>query len=457
MVDLLVLGGTVVTMDSRRRRIRDGAVAIEGNEIIHVGEAGELKRDGADIVIHAEGDLVLPGFVDTHTHSQSTITSLRGYGLEAPGGGLYQRLMTIRVKVPEEERYYLAMGGCLSALRFGTTTVADWDFGENETARAVRDTGLRGLLSEYVYGIDFHETRDAGTHVFSQEEADRTLAAGLKLVDDWHGEAGGRITCSLGPHAPDTCPPELLSRIREDADGRGLRINTHLAQSREELRYVEKMYGKTPVEYLRDEGILGDKTFVAHCTHITDDGVEALRETDTKICVCPRVYARRGGSTALMKFLEAGCTVGLGTDGGPDMVRYMESAIIASAFRRTFLGEVPAPDAQRVLELATIDAAGVLGMEGEVGSLEEGKKADVIIVDMKRPHMIPNVDPVANLVYYGSGSDVRTVIIDGEVVMEDWTVRTVDESEVLARTQRAAEDAWLRYYPDTERSDLFQG
>jgi 5-methylthioadenosine/S-adenosylhomocysteine deaminase len=246
-----------------------------------------------------------------------------------------------------------------------------------------------------------------------------------------------------------------LARVRDEAEKRGLRINTHLAQSDEELKYVKEMYATTPVKYLQEANILGPETFVTHCTHITDEGIKILSETRTNICVCPRDYARRGGSTALMKFLEGGCTVGLGTDGQTDMIRSMEGAIMGAAFRQTFLGEGYAPSAQKVLELATIEAAKVVGMENEIGSLEAGKKADVLLVDMKRPHMVPNVDPVSNLVYYGNGNDIKTVIIDGKVVMEDWTVRTVNESEMLERGQQAAKNVWSRYYSDMKRSILF--
>ncbi len=447
MIDLLVLGGTVVTLDPRRRRIGNGAVAVNGNKIAQVGKAHEFEDVQAAITINADGDLVVPGLVDTHFHAQSTTSALKGYGLEAPDSrDLYQRRMPIRVSVPDKERYYLAMGGCLSALRFGTTTVADQEFGEDITATVVRDLGLRGLLSEFIYGIDICKTRDAGFHVFSRQEAERTLDLALKLVRDWHGRANGRITCSLGPHAPDTCPPDLLKSIRTEADRYQLRINTHLAQSRQELTYVNEMWGKTPTEYLRDESILGPETLVAHCTHAADESIKILAETHTSICVCPRVYARRGGSTAMVKFLEAGCKVGLGTDGVPDMVRCMESAIIGAAFRQSCLNEGCIPKAQQVLELATIKAAEVLGMDREIGSLEAGKKADIIIVDMNRPDMIPSVDPIANLVYYGDGNVVKTVIIDGRVVMEDWVLMTVDESEMLQKIQQAGESVWRRYY-----------
>jgi 5-methylthioadenosine/S-adenosylhomocysteine deaminase len=451
----MVLGGTVVTMDKDRKRIVDGAVLVEGNKIVKVGKANELKKEGAEYVIDASSDLILPGFVDSHTHAQSTITSLKGYGLETPGGGLYKRLMTIRVNVPENERYSLAMGGCLTALRSGITTVADWDFGENEVAKVVRDIGLRGVLSEYTYGIDFHKTKDAGHHVFSDEEADRTLKLAFKLVEDWHGKANGRITCTLGPHAPDTCPPEFLSRIKEEAEKKDLWINTHLAQADDEVKYVKKLYGKTPTEYLRDEKILGEKTFVAHITRINEAGIGILASTGTRVSVCPHIYARRGGTTAMMKFLEAGCNVGIGTDGAMDMVRFMDSGRMAVAFRNNYLNENYAvPSAERMVELATIDSAKVVGMENEIGSLESGKKADIIIIDLKKPHMVPMIDPVANLVYYGNLNDVKTVIVDGKPIMKDYSIKTINEAKMLEGTQESAVNTWNRFYPDEEDMKL---
>jgi 5-methylthioadenosine/S-adenosylhomocysteine deaminase len=449
MSDLLVLGGMVFTMDNNRKRIKDGAILVNNNRIIKIGKSEELRKEGADKIIDAKGGMILPGFVDSHTHSQSTITSLKGFGLEAPGGGLYKRLMTIRVFVPEKQRYYLAMGGCLTALRSGITTIADWDFGEKEVAKVVRDVGLRGLLSEYTYGIDFHKTKEMGYHVFSEEEADRTFKLALQLIEDWHGKANGRITCSLGPHAPDTCPPEFLSKISKEADKRDLLINTHLAQSDVEVTFVKKLYGKGPTEYLYDENILGKKTVVAHCTRIKDSGISMLSKTKTNVSICPQIYARGGGTTAMMKFAEAGCNVGLGTDGTMDMIRSMEAGRMAVAFRNKFLGENYAvPCAYDMIEMATINSARVIGMDKEIGSLELGKKADIIIIDSMKSHMVPNIDPISNLVYYGNLNDINTVIVDGIPIMEKYNIKTIDEFKMLEKVQITAKDIWNRFNHD---------
>jgi len=448
MFDIVISNATVVTMDSARRIIKRGAVAIEGQQIVGIGKSQELDKEPSDTKIDAEGDLVLPGFIDVHSHVQSAVASLRGYGLEAPVRAAYPRWwrqMMVRRNVSDEDRYYLGMGGCLLDLRFGTTTLADWDFGEDAIAKAVRDLGLRGFLGEYLYGIDFLKTQD-GIYVFSSDDAKRTLKAGLKLVDNWNDQADGRISCFLGPLAPDTCPPQFLGEIKREADIRSLRITTHLAQSQGELKFIKEEYSASPVDYMRD--LLGQNTWVAHCNYITDEGIRVLKETQTKVGLCPHVYAREGESTPLAKFLGQGCIVGLGTDGAPDMIRNMEMAMVAAYFRRGFLSEPDPPNSQKVLELATIGGAKVLGKDREIGSLEVGKKADIIIIDMNKPHLVPNVDPVANLVYYGNGNDVKTVIIDGKIVMENRTIKTVDEEPILQKTQEAALNAWSKFYSE---------
>jgi 5-methylthioadenosine/S-adenosylhomocysteine deaminase len=448
MVDILVSGGTVVTLDKERRIIKNGSIAIEGNSIVEVGKAETLKKKySAERTIEAGGRVVLPGFVNTHTHCEGQASKLRGLGLESPRGGLYELTMPIREFVPDDDRHYIAMDGCLQDLRFGITCLADVDYGEASIAKAVEDTGMRGVLSEYIYSVDFQRTRFEG-YTYAPEMEEKTLRRALKFIDDWDGKADGRITATPGPHAPDTCTPELLAKVREEADKRGKMIQIHLAQGQGEVAEVKSRHDKTPVEYLRDTGILGPDCYAAHCVYVTDEDIKILAETETKICHCAMGFARGGVAAPLVPWLEAGCTVGLGTDGRPDMLEFMRVTQIAAAFRKSIFDQGYRPNAQRVLELATINAAKVLGMEKEIGSLEQGKKADVILVDMRKPHLVPSVDPVANLVYYANGNDVETVIIDGRVVVEDRTIKTVDEQEMLRHAQRAAVRNWERFYAE---------
>jgi len=275
---------------------------------------------------------------------------------------------------------------------------------------------------------------------------DKSLSKGLKLIDEWDGKADGRITCDLAPHAPDTCTPELLARVREEADKRGKRITTHLAQVLEEIREIRSMYGVTPFQYLNDSGILGSDCYVAHCIYHRDQDIKLLAETDTKVCHCALGMSFRGNTAPLIPWLEAGITVGLGLDDRPDMIRYMQATRAIAAYRSTMLGQGYPPKAQQLLELATIGGAKVLGMDEKIGSLEQGKKADVTIVDMRKPHLQPSLDPVADLVFFANGNDVETVIVDGRIIVEKGKILTVDVDDILSKAQKAGERAWNKFY-----------
>lgn len=448
LTELLISGGTVVTMDEDRRIIKNGAVAVREDKIVEVGKAEELDRKyHPDRTINVEGRLVIPGFVNVHHHTQSSTVKMRGIQLETPGG-LYDRSMPIKEFLPDEDRYYLGLTTILADIRMGVTTDADQDFGEANIAQAMMDSGIRAICSEYLYAVDFQETREKGYKVFAPEIGDKTLKKGLKLIDDWDGKADGRITCDLAPHAPDTTTPELLGKVREEANKRGKRITTHLAQVMEEMREIRSAYGVTPFQFLKDNDILGPDCYVAHCIYHTDEDIQILAETDTKVCHCALGMSQRGGTAPLIPWLEAGITVGLGLDDRPDMIRYMQATQSVAAFRSSWLGQGYRPSAQQVLELATIEGAKVIGLEKEIGSLEVGKKADIAIVDMRKPHLKPSVDPVADLVYFGNGNDVETVIIDGAVVVEEGKIMTLDMYEILQKAQEAGERAWYGFYED---------
>lgn len=446
MEEILITGGYVVTMNNDRKIFKNGAVAIKGNRIVEVGKAEDLNRKyNADRKIDAEGRLVIPGFVNVHHHTQSSTTKMRGIQLETPGG-LYSRSMPIKVNTPDEDRYYLGMAAILADIRMGITTDVDQDFGEANIARAMQDVGIRAVVSEYLYSVDLLETKEKGYKVFAPDVEERILRTGLKLIDDWDGKADGRIHCDLAPHAPDSCTPELLAKVREEADKRGKRITTHLAQSMSEVREIKSGYGVTPFKYLEDNGILGPDCYAAHCTYHTPQDIQILAETDTRVCHCTLGMSLGGGSAPLIPWIEAGITVGLGIDDRPDMIRCMQTTMTVAAYRSTMLGQGYRPKAQKLLELATIEGAKVVGLENEVGSLEPGKKADVTIVDMRKGHLLPSLDPVADLVYFANGNDVETVIVDGNVVVEGGKILTVDVPEILHKAQAAGERAWYGFY-----------
>jgi 5-methylthioadenosine/S-adenosylhomocysteine deaminase len=444
--EFLIKGGVVITMDPDRRRIKNGSVVVKGDKIEAVGRTEDLVNHySGDSVINAEGMMIVPGFVNVHHHSQSSTVKMRGIQLETTGG-LYDRSMPIKANLPDKDRYYLGLTAILADIRMGVTTDADQDFGEKNIAKAMEDSGIRAIVSEYLYSVDFEETREKGYKVFAPDISEKTLKIGLKLIDDWDGKANGRITCDLSPHAPDTCTPELFEKVREIADERGKRVTTHLAQVMEEIRQIKDMYNKTPFEFLNDLNFLGPDSYVAHCIYHKPQDIAILAKTKTNVCHCALGMSIRGGTAPLIPWLDAGITVGLGLDDRPDMIKYMQATGSVAAYRAQVYGQGYRPKANKLLELATIEGAKVLALENEIGSLEVGKKADITIIDMKKPHLKPSVDPVADLIYFGNGNDVDTVIIDGRKVVENGKILTVDVEKVLEKAQVAGQNAWDSFY-----------
>lgn len=448
MVDLLISNGIVITMNQEREIINNGSIVVEDNKIIDVGKTETIDKSyKAEKKIDAKGRLVLPGFINVHHHTQTSTTRCRGISMETPGG-LYSRMMPIKENLPDEDRYNLGMAALMADVRMGVTTDADQDFGEANIARAVEDIGIRGRLSQYCRSVDFQETKEKGHKVFHEEIEEKTLKESLKFIDEWDGKAGGRITCDIAVHATDTSTPELLGKVREAAINTDKRITIHLAQSVNEIREIRDRYGVTPYQYLLDNEILGPDCYAAHCIYHTGSDVRILADTDTKVCHCAWGMHMGGGTAPLIPWLEAGITVGIGLDDRPDMIRYMQHTMGVAAYRSRWLGQGYRPKAQQVLELATIQGAKVLGMENEIGSLEKGKKADITIVDMRKGHLTPMLDPVANLVYFANGNDVENVIIDGKIIVEKERIVTINPLEILIKTQEAGERAWSKFYSE---------
>ncbi|MFH0897605.1 MAG: amidohydrolase [Candidatus Bathyarchaeota archaeon] len=438
----MIANGTVVTMDNSKHIFKKGTIAIDDGKIVGVGNSDDMRAYKADNYIDAKGNLVLPGFVNCHTHTQSFTTNCRGLGVEG-WGGLYTKSMPNKELTPEEDRHYLSLACILGDIRGGITTEADQDFGEPAVAKAIEKVKMRGHLSQYFYSLDLQATKIKG-YTFSKEQEEKTFKSALSFIDDWDGKAEGRITCDLAPHATDSCTPELLKNVREEANKRGKRITIHVSQMLEEVKEIKKRYNKTPVEYLRDNDILGSDCYAAHCIHLTDEDIRLLAKTDTKICHCPLWFARRGLSAQLANWVKSGIAVGLGLDSDEDMIRYMQVAHIAAAFRDPTVGFGGGFKAYDMLKFATINSAIVIGKEKEIGSLEVGKKADVIVINFNKPHLTPSIDPIADLVYYGKGSDVDTTIIDGKIVYAEGEIKTINEKEVLLKAQVAGERAFSR-------------
>lgn len=426
-VDLLITGGTVLTMAGPA--IADGAVAVRGGEIVAVGEAGALNGlFVAGSQIDAHGMAVLPGFVNAHTHVPMSL--FRGI---ADDRDLMDWLDNYIF--PVEARYvnpeFVRWGTRLAAaemIQSGTTTFADFYYFEKEIAEETRRAGLRAVLGQAL--IDF-PAPDNKTWEEAVSYA-RTFVRGLRNDP--------LITPALAPHAPYTVSTEHLKQVRKMADELGVPIFIHLAETQEEVRVVADLSGGlTPAGYLESLGFLGPDVVLIHGVWLTPDELRLLAERGAGVVYNPESNMMlASGIAPVPDMRKAGVSVALGTDGPAgsnnnlDMFEEMSSAARLQKVARM---DPKALGARDVLEMATIEGARVLGLSDRIGTLEPGKRADIILVDLRRPGIQPVYSPESAIVYAASGSDVYMTMVDGKILMRDGQFFTIDIDATLAEAR----------------------
>lgn len=431
MADILIRGGHVVTMDPQRKIFEGGSVAIEGNKIVSVGK--EFKEK-ADVVIDARGKVVLPGLINAHTHLSMTL--LRGVADDMPlMEWLETKIWPVEKNLKPEDCYTGALLGCLEMIKSGTTCFADQYFHMDRVAQAVEESGIQGVLSYGIIELDDPKRRES------------ELRAGEKLVKEWHGKAGGRVLTMFGPHGPHTCSSECLMKVKELAKKHRVGIHIHLSETKDEIKQVTEKYGKRPVEHLNSMGFLGPEVLAAHCIWLTDQEIKVLHERGVKPVHNPVSNMKLGSGVApVPEMLAAGIPVALGTDGAAsnntlDMFNEMKFAALLNKAHKLDPRAIPAISA---LEMATVNGATALGLGKELGSIEVGKRADLVLVSLKKPHLTPLHNVISHLVYSAVGGDVDTTIVDGKILMQGRRVLTLDEDKVLEDAQKSADDLLAR-------------
>ncbi|MEW6222634.1 MAG: amidohydrolase family protein [Candidatus Hadarchaeota archaeon] len=426
MADIIIKGGHILTMDPHRRLIKGGAVVISDGKILSVGEETKEK---ADTVIDASGKVVLPGLINCHTHLAMTL--LRGVADDMElMPWLKTTIWPLEKHLTAERVYAGALLGCLEMIKSGTTCFADNYFFMDETANAVEKSGIRGDLS---HGIIEHG---------DPKKRESELRIGEQLVKDWHGKAGGRLTTRFGPHAPYTCSPECLTKVKELAKKHKVGIHIHVAESQDETKQITEKYGKRPVEHLDSIGFLGPEILAAHCVWLNEKEIKVLHARGVKPVHNPVSNMKIGcGVSPVPEMLKAGIPVALGTDGAAsnnslDMINEMKFAALLNKVHKL---DPTVMSAYSVLEMATINGAKALRLEKEIGSIEVGKKADIIIVDLHKPHLTPAHNVVSHLVYSAVGEDVDTTIVDGKILMKGRKVLTLEEENVIEKAQEASD------------------
>ena len=451
----MIVHGTVLTLDGSRRIIKDGAVVIEKDRIVDVGKSAALKEKyEAQKVIDATNKIVMPGIVDSHVHTVQMLTRGLGDDIDLIGW-CFDRIYPFETLMTERDTYVSALLCAMEMIRTGTTCVCDpGGYRMDNVGNALKDAGMRGILSWA--GMDqWSSDRNPPDGFPGKLSTLETLREEERLVQKWHHTAQGRIRASYALRVEPNITKELYQKIKQLADRDGVLVQMHAAVNRDQVDWVKRHTGKTTIEYMDSLGILGPNWLLTHMAILSDKELQILKDRDVKVCHNPGASMHGAyGACIVGKFPEMiarGITVVLGTDSSAannslDMFRAMYQ--VATVHKEIRL----VPDLilpEKALEMATIDGARALMWESEIGSLEKGKKADVIIVDGHRPNWLPIHDfsIVPNLVYSGSGDDVETVIIDGNIVMEDRQFKTLQAEDVLKEAQKCSEKivSGLRY------------
>ena len=422
---MLIGHGVVVTIDRKNRIIDDGAVVVTGGRIKAVGSYKEIAPKYADLErIDASEMVVMPGLVNTHTHLAMTMTRSIADDIEAVKW--LPVIWAIEKHLTDETVYAGSMLGIAEMIASGTTCFNDHYFRMHQVAQSVEKTGIRADLAEAII-----ENRN---HKKGQE----ALARGKVFAESWNGKADGRIRTRIGPHALYTCSTGLVTQAREAADSVGVGMHMHVAESALEMKLVgKKAKGETSVQHLHALGVLAPDFVMAHGLTINKRDIEILRDRCVGIAHCPQAYAKVGGwpFPAVDQWIKSGISVGIGSDGvaSNNNLDLFDEMRFATLTRKLMSRDGTVLPARQMIRMATQKGADVMGLGGEIGSLEAGKKADLILIDLRKPHLRPLHNVPGHLIYSASGSDVDTVIIDGRIVMRHRKFLTLDIDEVMAK------------------------
>lgn len=432
--DILIYGCTVLPMkDGGVDAIEDGAIAIKNGEIIFVGKYDSTVGISADKKLNAKGKVALPGLINCHTHVAMTL--FRGLAEDKPlDVWLRETIWPLEAKLTRDDVYVGALLGCLEMLKSGTTCFADMYFYEDMVAKAVSESGLRAVLAEGII--------EAG----DKTRGEKMLNASVDFAKAFNGYADGRVKTMLGPHAAYSCSPELLKKVRDKASELEVGVHIHLAESAELFKEYEKKHGCNEVEFLDRLGFFSVHILAAHCINLSKRDKRILAERNVNAVYVPVANMKLGLNAAKAKeLIESGINTALGTDGpaSNNSLDMFETMKFGALLQKFVYKKPEVLSAREVLRMATINGAKALGLEKIIGSLEVGKKADIILINLSKPHLRPLHNVYANILYSARGSDVDTVIVDGKILMKN-RIRTLNERAVIEKAEKHAFELLMR-------------
>ncbi len=419
---ILIRGATILPMTQPEDLIEGGDILIEGKTLKYVGVRNNWPTEELEVV-SAEGKIALPGFVNTHAHLAMVL--MRGYADDMNlQDWLTQKIWPLEARLKGRHVYIGSLLGAMELIAAGITTFADMYFFMEEVAQAVQKSGLRASLSQ-------------GMIVSGQPSAHLVLKKGLDFAISFQGAADGRISTMLAPHACYTCPPDFLRSVRKAAERERLGVHIHVSETQKEVQDCQNEHGKTPPQLLEELGLFEVPLLAAHCIILKPSDFPILKKAKG-IAHCPVSNAKiAAGIAPVRDFLKAGINVSLATDGACsnnrlDLLQEIKTAAILA---KVSTGDPLSVPAFQALQMATLGGARALGLEEKIGTLEKGKEADLVLLDLDRPHLTPCFDPYSHLAYAALPSDIDSVMVQGKWLLAGRKFLTLDWKEVKASTE----------------------
>lgn len=424
-MDIVIEETTVITVDPETRVLKNHSIGVEEGRIVEIAE--KIKGE-AGLVIDGRGKLAMPGLVNCHTHLPMTL--LRGVADDLPlMTWLEDHIWPIEANLNTSHIKAGSNLGIAEMIRSGTTCFSDMYWHMETIGDCVEKSGIRAALSTPLLDVMGPDQRGA------------LLREGEEMIRRFKGSE--MITPFLGPHAPYTCSEELLLAVKDLAGKYDVGVHIHVSETLGEVENLKKSKGMEPFEYLDSLGLLNDRFMAAHAVWVSANEIEIMKKRNVKVAHIPVSNMKiAAGVAPVRRYLEKGIGVGLGTDGAAsnNTLDMFEDLKIAALLHKVTSNDPQVVPAETALEMATIGSARAMGLEGEIGSIEVGKRADIILIDLNAAHLTPLTNPISHIVYAARGSDVSQTIVDGKVLMEERELKTLDEKSVLKEAVVQAED-----------------
>lgn len=434
-VDLIITNAHVLCMDNAYTEFENGSIAIRDGKIIDVYSG--VKEYEAEKQIDASGHVVLPGFVNTHTHAAMTI--YRGLGDDkALMDWLQNYIWPAEAQFGTNDSVRLGTElAVIEMIQSGTTTFNDMYFFQDTVGEICEKYGMRVMLGEGILNFPTPSIQDPST-TFSYVE---------QLIQKWSDS--DIVNCAVSPHAPYTVDRDRLLQAKELSKKYDLPYHIHLSETAFEVEESIKKEGKSPVAYLNEIGVLDHKTVAAHCVHLSEEDMDIMKQADACVSHNPQSNLKlASGIAPIHKYLDKGIRVGIGTDGTAsnnnlNMIKEMD---VAAKLQKGISFDASVMDAKSTIRMSTLGGAEVLGLDKEIGSIEIGKKADVIAINMDFPHLTPLFDPYSHIVYASNGNEVNHVVINGQLVLENGALKKIDVKRVNAEVNELSKEIKARFY-----------